>query len=80
MSRLSPLPKDQHPELAEAWATYEKTLGFVPNSALILQRRPKLVLALAHLARAVWDPQGEVPLGLRRLVGHVASRAHGCHY
>ena len=78
--RLQPLPLDHVPELREAFQTYVKSLGFVPNSALIMQRKPKLVQALAQLAAAVWDPQSEVPLGFKRLVAHVASKAHGCHY
>jgi hypothetical protein len=39
-----------------------------------------MVKALAQLAAAVWDSQSEVPLGFKRLVAHVASKAHGCHY
>ena len=78
--RLTPLPVDHMPELRESFDVYVKSLGFVPNSALIMQRKPKLVRALAQLAAAVWDPQGEVSLGFKRLVAHVASKAHGCHY
>jgi len=80
MSRLKPLPKDAQPELADAFQAYVKSLGFVPNSVLILQRRPKIVKALAQLASAIWDPQGEVPVGFKRLLAYVASRTHGCHY
>ncbi len=80
VSRLMPLPVDHVPDLKESLQTYVKSLGFVPNSVLIMQRKPKLVKALAQLAAAVWDPQNEVPLGFRRLVAHVASKAHGCHY
>jgi len=79
-SRLMPLPLDHVPELRESFQMYVKSLGFVPNSALIMQRKPKLVKALTQLAAAVWDPQSEVPLGFKRLVAHVASKAHGCHY
>ncbi len=79
-SRLTPLPIDHVPELRESFQIYVKSLGFVPNSTLIMQRKPKLVKALAQLAAAVWDPQSEVPLGFKRLVAHVASKAHGCHY
>ncbi len=79
-SRLMPLSVDHVPELKESFQIYVKSLGFVPNSALIMQRKPKLVKALAQLSAAVWDPQNEVPLGFRRLVAHVASKAHGCHY
>lgn len=80
VSRLRPLPADHVPELKESLQTYVKSLGFIPNSVLIMQRKPKLVQALAQLAAAVWDPQSEVPLGFKRLVAHVASKAHGCHY
>ena len=79
-SRLLPLPADHVPELRESFQVYVKSLGFVPNSVLIMQRKPKLVRALAQLSAAVWDPQGEVALGFKRLVAHVASKAHGCRY
>jgi len=78
--RLEPLSKDLNPDLADAFQAYVKSLGFVPNSVLIMQRRPKLVKALAQLASAVWDPQGEVPVHFKRLIAYVASRTHGCHY
>jgi alkylhydroperoxidase family enzyme len=38
------------------------------------------VQAFAGLNAAVMDPAGEVDLGFRRLVGHVASKAAGCLY
>ena len=80
MPRLEPLPLHTHPELESAWPRYEKSLGFVPNSALIMQRKPKLVQALSQLSAAIWDPESEVDVGFKRLVAHVASRAHGCRY
>jgi alkylhydroperoxidase family enzyme len=79
-ARLAPLPADHTPELQESLQVYVKSLGFVPNSALIMQRKPKLVKALAQLAGAIWDPQSEVPTGFKRLIAHVASKAHGCQY
>ncbi len=78
--RLAPLPVDANPDLKEAFQANIRNLGFVPNSTLIMQRKPKLVKAFAQLSAAVWDPEGEVNLGFRRLIAHVASRAHGCHY
>lgn len=80
MSRIKPLPAGDHPDLVEAFAVYRRTLGFVPNSVLILQRRPKMVKALAQLAAAVWDPDSSVDRGFKRLLSHVSSRAHGCQY
>jgi hypothetical protein len=80
MPRLKPLPIDAQPDLKNAFDTYVRALGFVPNSVLIMQRKPKLVKALSQLAAAVWDTDSEVPLGFKRLLAHVASRAHGCQY
>jgi uncharacterized peroxidase-related enzyme len=76
--RLAPLPPD--PQLKEVFAGYEKSLGFVPNSMLIMQRKPKLVRAFSQLLAAIWDPEGEVDRGFKRLLAHVASRAAGCQY
>lgn len=80
MARLDPLPKDATPELADEFAFFEKTLGFVPNSILTMARRPALAKGLIALSRGVYDPKGEVDLGLKRLIGHVASMAAGCMY
>ena len=80
MARLSPLPIGHSPELREHFNFFVGTLGFVPNSVLTMQRRPKLVKALAALNGAAMDPEGEVDLGFRRLVGHFASKAAGCQY
>ena len=78
--RLAPLPQETTPELDGAFQVYMRVLGFVPNSVLIMQRKPKLVQALSQLAAAVWDPDSEVPVAFKRLLAHVASLAHGCHY
>lgn len=80
MARLDPLPIDTSPELAEDFAFFERTLGFVPNSLLTMAHRPALAKGLIALSRGVYDPKGEVDLGLKRLIGHVASMAAGCMY
>jgi alkylhydroperoxidase family enzyme len=80
MARLAPLPIEHTPELKEHFNFFVGTLGFVPNSVLTMQRKPKLVKALAALNGAAMDPQGEVDLGFKRLVGHFASKAAGCKY
>ncbi len=80
MSRLPPLPPDTTPELKAHFDFFLGTLGFTPNSVLTMQRRPRLVQAFAQLNAAVMDPTGEVDLGFRRLIGHIASHAAGCHY
>ncbi len=80
MPRLQPLPPETTPELKPHFDFFLSTLGFTPNSVLTMQRKPRLVQAFAQLNGAVMDPAGEVDLGFRRLVGHVASKAAGCLY
>jgi uncharacterized peroxidase-related enzyme len=80
MARLDPLPPESTPALQEHFDFFLSTLGFTPNSVLTMQRKPKLVQAFAQLNAAVMDTEGEVGLGFRRLVGHIASHAAGCIY
>jgi uncharacterized peroxidase-related enzyme len=78
--RLTPLPPEHSPELKDAFETYRKSLGFIPNSVLIMQRKPKMVQALAQLTASIWEPNGKVDRGFKRLIAHVASRTAGCQY
>jgi alkylhydroperoxidase family enzyme len=80
MARPQPLSPDTTPELKAHFDFFLGTLGFTPNCVLTMQRKPKLVQAFAQLNAAVMDPACEVDLGLRRLIGHVASKAAGCLY
>jgi len=78
--RIAPLPPEKSPELKDQFESMRKNLGFIPNSILIMQRTPKLAKALAQLTAAIWDPEGKVDRGLKRLIAHVASRTAGCQY
>ena len=78
--RIEPLPADHSPDLKDAFAAYTKSLGFIRNSMLILQRKPKIVKAMAQLTASIWEPDGEVDRAFKRLVAHVVSRAAGCQY
>ncbi|MDX9716375.1 MAG: carboxymuconolactone decarboxylase family protein [Thauera sp.] len=80
MARMDPLPPDASSELADDFAFFEKTLGFVPNSLRTMAHRPALTRGLIALSRGVYHPSGKVDLGLKRLIGHVASMAAGCMY
>ena len=80
MALLDPLPYETTPDLAPFFDFFLGTLGFVPNSVLTMQRKPKVVQAFARLNAAVMDPDGKVDPGFRRLIGHMASRAAGCRY
>jgi alkylhydroperoxidase family enzyme len=77
MAFVKPLPADANPDLQDTLKTYQNYLGYVPNSVLIMQHRPKIVKALAQMASAVWDKEtSEVNLGFKRLVAYMASRTH----
>jgi uncharacterized peroxidase-related enzyme len=78
--RLSPLPPDYAPELKDDFAEYERRGGYIPNSMLIMQRKPKLALTLTRLHSEIFDPNGEVDPGLKRLIAFVCSRSAGCQY
>jgi len=77
---MKPLPPETTPGLREDFAIFENILGFVPNSLLTMQRRPKMVKGFGELTKAVMDPDGGVDLGLMRLIAHFSSRAAGCQY
>lgn len=79
-ARLRPLPAETTPELKEQFESMRKNLGFIPNSILIMQRKPKMAKAFAAMTASIWDPESKVDRGLKRLIAHVASRAAGCQY
>ena len=56
MAHMKPLSAESHPELADDFKIFEDILGFVPNSLLTMQRRPKIVQAFGVLTKAVMDP------------------------
>lgn len=72
--RLDPMPPETTPEMKEEFGSFIKTLGFVPNSVLTMQRKPRLAKAFVQIQRAIWDPDSRVDRGFKRLVAHVASR------
>lgn len=78
--RLDPLPPEHSPALKEEFDSFFKTLGFVPNSVLTMQRKPKLAKAFVQMQRALWDPDSKVDRGLKRLLAHAASRTAGDPY
>src|SRR5262249_36993769 len=80
VARLEPLSPDHTPELKDQFASFLKSLGFVPNSVLTMQRSPKLGRAFVTLQSASWGPDSTVDLGLKRLVGYMASRSAGDAY
>ncbi len=81
MTRISPLKREDHPDLDEKFfKPYEASRGYVPNSNLVMARKPKMLAAFRALNAAVFDAGNSVPAGLLALVGNIASQAAGCMY
>jgi uncharacterized peroxidase-related enzyme len=80
VARLEPIDLDGVAELADVGRMYESVYGFVPNGLRIMARRPAIAEGFLALRRAVMDPEGSVPVGLKGLIAHVASRTSGCRY
>ena len=81
MTRVTPLRREDLPELDEKFfKPYEAVHGYVPNSNLVMARRPKMLAAFRSLRQAVFDPDNRVPTETLALVGHMASKAAGCQY
>lgn len=82
MPRMKPLTVDdcQDEGLKQAFEHFMKTLGFVPNSLLTMQRVPALAKSVIQMNKAVFAPDSKVDVGFKRLVAHMASQASGCQY
>ena len=82
MARMEPLPIDASgdDELEGIFGHFMGTLGMVPTSLLTMQRVPAIAKATVAFNKAVFAPDSKVGLGLKRLVGHMASAAAGCQY
>lgn len=78
--RLAPLPPETTPALSAQFETIRKRMGFIPNSVLIMQRKPDLVRGFIQMTQAIWDPSGKVDVKVKRLLSHVSSRVAGCQY
>lgn len=83
MPHLEPLAADTHDHLRDDFATFERILGFVPNSLLTMQRCPEIVAGFGALTRSIMhtdDNESAIDLGLLRLAAHLSSRSAGCRY
>ncbi len=80
MSRVAPLDIDAlDPQSRARLDEAEALMGFRPNDALVMARRPALLRAMGALVAAAYG-EGRVDAGLKRLVGEAASKAAGCFY
>jgi uncharacterized peroxidase-related enzyme len=79
-SRIEPLSPETSPDLKPVFDAIELTYGFLPNAILIMQRKPRMVRVIQQMVGLVWGADSKVDRGLKRLIGHVASRSAGCQY
>ncbi len=79
MANMTPLLREEHPELEELFRLYDETMSFVPNSLFTMARRPEILRAFSELITQIWRT-GTVPVGLKPLIAIVASTSAGCRY
>jgi uncharacterized peroxidase-related enzyme len=80
MPRLAALPRDSVTGLDDVLDVTKARLGFVPNSMLILARRPEIARAFGQLNATINGPTSTITPQLRNLVAQMASRGAGCGY
>src|SRR5947207_5570848 len=80
MPRIEPLPPESVPELSDVLGRSKDRIGFLPNSQLIMARRPEILRAFVQLAGAINGPTSTISPQLRNLVSQMASRASRCGY
>jgi alkylhydroperoxidase family enzyme len=67
--RLQPLPHDRDAELKPGFEAARQRMGFIPNSQLILQRRPQIVKAFRQFTQAIGGgADSKVDAAMRALI------------
>ncbi len=79
MANIEALPREDLSDLTELLGMVEASMGFVPNSFLIMARWPELLKSFAGMAGLILSG-GSVEPGLKQLVAFVSSTASGCRY
>lgn len=80
MPRLEPLSLDDVSDLKPLLDAAESRMGFLPNSQLILARRPEVLRAFHQLVTAIQGPSSTIAPQLRNMISQMVSRAAGCSY
>ena len=80
MTRVTPIRREDAPDLEDVFSRAEQALGFIPNSFFAMGRSPGILRAFTRLAREVIGVPGKAPLPLKRMAGYMASRSAGCMY
>ena len=79
-SRLPPLaPKDLDQDTAKLLKAVAERMGFLPNDALLMARKPGIAKALAALVGEI-QQEGVLPSETKQLVALAGSTQAGCRY
>lgn len=78
MSRIAALSEDDLPQAKDTFDAMRQVYGFVPASVLTMHRRPGLAEAFGALFQAAMAEHRRLPLELKWLVAHAASRGAAC--
>lgn len=79
MNRIEPLKKADLPQHEGIFELVEGMMGFLPNSMLIMARKPGLLEAFAGLG-AVIRGESSLQPGLADMITYLVSRSSGCQY
>lgn len=80
MTRLSDTPADILENVETELQAMGAAMGFVPNSAKTMARRPEILRGFLMLAGATLGPGGMLDPGLKQMVAYISSAAAGCRY
>ncbi len=77
--RPKPL-KSAPEELQQLFGALQQIAGFLPNSALIMAKRPGLLKSFVALGSYINGPDLSIERGLRQMIGYMSSYGSGCAY
>lgn len=80
MARIPALRRADLPESSALFEAMEELYGFVPASMLTMHRLPELAGSFAQLFRVAMRADGRVPVDLKWLMAHLASKGAECRY
>ena len=80
MPLVKPLSNIEDKETQELVTFFNETLGFCPNSALTMQKKPHLAQAFVNLNKAVMDNAGSISSEFKRIIAYISSNTAGCRY
>ncbi len=79
MSRIEPINNPKEGDLGPLFTQAEAWMGFLPNDGLVMAHKPDVLTSFFGLAKAVYA-EGKIDAGLKRMIGHISSKASGCEY